>query len=152
MRRCRVAIVATALLLSPFIAISSAAAESKTPAPSNQNNVDMKAAYKIALDQYRKDFKNYEDQRREINRIYKEAIEKAQADARSARSMDQTQKQMRQSMKAQQNAVVAATIARDAAIEALGKPPFAPAPPGKVPSAAKGKSSPTQSPPTIKKK
>ncbi|CAB4332006.1 unannotated protein [freshwater metagenome] len=152
MRISRVAVIATALLVSPLIAISSAAADSKTPAPTNQNIVDSKAAYKIALDQYRKDLKTYEDLRREINKIYKEAIEKALADARSARSVDQTQKQMRQTMKAQQNAVIAATIARDAAIEALGKPPFAPAQPGKAPSGAKAKTSPTQTPPTVKKK
>jgi hypothetical protein len=92
MRISRVAIVTTALLISPLISISSAVADSKSPSPTSQKSIDLKAAYKIASDQFRKDFKIYEDQRREINRIYKEAIDKALADARSARSIDQTQR------------------------------------------------------------
>ena len=151
MRISRVAIVTTALIISPLISLSSAVADSKTPAPTSQNKVDLKSAYKIALDQYQKDFKIYENQRREINRIYKEAIDKALTDARAARSVDQTQKEKRQSMKAQQNAVIAATIARDSAIEALGAPPLAPAQPGKAPSTAKKMSPQTEKPPALKK-
>jgi hypothetical protein len=151
MRISRVAIVTTALIISPLISASSAVADNKTPAPTSQNKVDLKAAYKIALEQFRKDFKIYEDQRREINRIYKEAIDKALTEARTARSVDQTQKEKRQSMKAQQNAVITATIARDSAIEALGAPPFAPTQPGKVPSNAKKMSSQTGKPQAPKK-
>ena len=151
MRISRVAIVTTALIISPLTSISSAVADNKTPAPTSQNKVDLKAAYKIALEQFRKDFKIYEDQRREINRIYKEAIDKALADARSARSIDQTQKEKRQTMRAQQNAVIAATVDRDAAIEALGSPPVAPTQPGKAPSASKSKSPQTEKSPTPKK-
>jgi hypothetical protein len=151
MRISRVAIFATALIISPLISASSAVADTKTPAPTSQNKVDLKAAYKIALDQFRKDFKIYEDQRREINRIYKEAIDKALADARSAKSEKQTQIQKRQSMNARQSAVVTATVARDAAIEALGSPPVAPAQPGKAPSTSKNKSPQTEKSPTPKK-
>ena len=151
MRISRVAIVTTALLISPLTSISSAVADSKSPSPTSQKSVDLKAAYKIASDQFRKDFKIYEDQRREINRIYKEAIDKALADARSARSIDQTQKEKRQTMRAQQNAVIAATVDRDAAIEALGSPPVAPTQPGKAPSASKSKSPQTEKSPTPKK-
>lgn len=151
MRISRVAIVTTALIISPLISVSSALADSKSPAPTNQKSVDLKAAYKIALDQFNKSLKIYEDQRREINRIYKEAIDKALADARSARSIDQTQKEKRQTMKAQQNAVIAATLTRDAAIEALGSRPVAPTQPGKAPITSKNKSPRTEKSPTPKK-
>ena len=151
MRISRVAIVTTALLISPLTSISSAVADSKSPSPTSQKSIDLKAAYKIAFDQFNKSLKIYEDQRREINRIYKEAIDKALTEARTARSVDQTQKEKRQSMKAQQNAVITATIARDSAIEALGAPPFAPPQPGKVPSNAKKMSPQKGKPPAPKK-
>lgn len=151
MRISRVALVTTALLISSLISISSAAADNKTPAPTSQKGTDLKAAYKIAYDQFRKDFKIYEDQRRLINRTYKEAIDKALADARSAKSESQTQIQKRQSMSAKQDAVIAATLARDGAIEALGLPPVAPTQPGKIPSAAKSKSAQKEKQPAPKK-
>ncbi len=87
----------------------------------------------------------------EINQIYKAAIDRALSEARSARSIDQTQKEKRQTMKAQQNAVMVATIARDAAIEALGLPPVAPTQPGKVPNISKNKSPQSEKSPTPKK-
>jgi hypothetical protein len=151
MRISRVAIVTTALIISPLTSISYALADSKSPSPTSQKSVDFKTAYKIALDQFRKDFKIYEDQRREINQIYKAAIDRALSEARSARSIDQTQKEKRQTMKAQQNAVMVATIARDAAIEALGLPPVAPTQPGKVPNISKNKSPQSEKSPTPKK-
>jgi hypothetical protein len=151
MRISRVAIVTTALLISPLISISSAFADSKSPAPTNQNSVDLKAAYKIAFDQFNKSLKIYEDQRREINRIYKEAIDKALADAQSAKTEKQTQIQKRQIMNARQSAIIAATVDRDAAIEALGSPPVAPTQPGKAPSASINKSPQTKKSPTPKK-
>jgi hypothetical protein len=151
MRISRVAIVTTALIISPLLSISSAVADNKSPAPTNQKNIDVKATYKIAFDQFVKNLKVYEDQRREINRIYKEAIDKALADARSAKSENQTQIQKRQSMNARQNAVIAATVARDAAIEALGSPPVAPTQPGKMSLAPKNKNSQTEKTPAPKK-
>jgi len=151
MRIRRVAIVMTALLISPLISISSALADSKSPAPTNQKSVDLKTAYKIAFDQFNKSLKIYEDQRREINRIYKEAIDKALADAQSAKTKKQTQIQKRQIMNARQSAVIAATLDRDAAIEALGSPPVAPTQPGKAPSISINKSPQTKKSPTPKK-
>ena len=146
MRISRVAIVTTALIISPLTSISSAVADSKSPSPTSQKSVDFKTAYKIALDRFREDFKIYEDQRREINRIYKEAIDKALSDARSAKSTNQTQIQKRQSMNTRQNAVIDATLERDSAIEALGSPPLPPTQPGKAPSAAKNKGPKTEKP------
>lgn len=151
MRISRVAIVTTALIISPLLSISSAVADNKSPAPTNQKSVDFRAAYKIAFDQFVKNLKVYEDQRREINRIYKEAIDKALADARSVKSENQTQIQKRQSMNARQNAVIAATVARDAAIEALGSPPVAPTQPGKMSPTPKSKSSQIEKSPAPKK-
>ena len=151
MRIRRVAFVATALLVAPLISIATAAADNKTPAPTSQNSIDPKEVYKIALEDFRKDFKIYEDKRREINKIFKEAIDKTLADAKSTRSVGQTQIQKRQSMNIRVSAVIAATVSRDAAIEALGSPPIAPTPPAKIPNVAKNKSQQTEKPPTPKK-
>ena len=151
MRIKRVAFVATALLVAPLISIATAAADNKTPAPTSQNSIDPKEVYKIALEDFRKDFKIYEDKRREINKIFKEAIDKTLADAKSTRSVGQTQIQKRQSMNIRVSAVIAATVSRDAAIEALGSPPIAPTPPAKIPNVAKNKSQQTEKPPTPKK-
>ena len=112
---------------------------------------DPKEVYKIALEDFRKDFKIYEDKRREINKIFKEAIDKTLADAKSTKSVGQTQIQKRQSMNIRVSAVIAATVSRDAAIEALGSPPIAPTPPAKIPNVAKNKSQQTEKPPTPKK-
>ena len=151
MRIRRVAFVATALLVAPLISIATAAADHKTPAPTSQNSIDPKEVYKIALEDFRKDFKIYEDKRREINKIFKEAIDKTLADAKSTKSVGQTQIQKRQSMNIRVSAVIAATVSRDAAIEALGSPPIAPTPPAKIPNVAKNKSQQTEKPPTPKK-
>ena len=134
-----VAFVATALFLAPLISISTAAADSKTPAPTIQKSINPSAAYEIALNEFRKELKIYEESRREINKVFKEAIFKALSDINSTKSASQTQSQKRQSMNARQRAVIAATESRDAAIEALGLPPIAPTPPAKKPSVAKDK-------------
>ena len=151
MRISRIAIVVMALFVSSYFYSSPASADDKKPTSSSQNKVDSKSAYKNAFDQFRKDFKVYEDQRREINRIYKEAIDNALADARLAKSVKQTQIEKRQSMNARQSAVIAATVARDAAIEALGAPPSAPVQPEKIPSVAKNKSPKAEKSSTAKK-
>ena len=151
MRIRRVAFVATTLLVAPLISIATATADNRTPAPSSQNSIDPKEVYKIALEDFRKDFKIYEDKRRDINKIFKEAIDKALADAKSPKSVGQTQIQKRQSMKIRERAVIAATVFRDAAIEALGSPPIAPTPPAKKPSVAKDKSQKGEKSPAPKK-
>ena len=134
-----VAFVATALFLAPLISISTAAADIKTPAPTIQKSINPSTAYEIALKEFRKELKIYEESRREINKVFKEAIFKAAFEIDSTKSASQTQSQKRQSMNARQKAVIAATESRDAAIEALGLPPIAPTPPAKKPSVAKDK-------------
>lgn len=146
-----VAFVATALFLAPLISISTAAADSKTPAPTIQKSINPSAAYEIALNEFRKELKIYEESRREINKVFKEAIFKALSDINSTKSASQTQSQKRQSMNARQRAVIAATESRDAAIEALGSPPIAPTPPAKKPSVAKDKNQQGEKSPAPKK-
>jgi hypothetical protein len=146
----KVALIATVVLALPLISISSAAADNKTPAPSTQKSISPNAAYIAAFDAFRKDVKVYEDQRREINKIFKEAIDKALANAKANKSVPQTQMQKRQSMNAKQQAIITATLSRDSAIEALGAPPVAPTPPAKIPSVAKNKSQQREKSPTPK--
>jgi len=132
-----VALATTALFLAPWISSSTASADIRPPAPVNQSYLDSYAAYKIALDKFREELKIYEDNRRTINQKFKETVEKAMSDARNSNSSAQTQIQKRQSMSVKQGAVIAATAARDAAIEALGAPPVAPTPPAKPQRAEK---------------
>ena len=146
-----VAFVATALFLAPLISISTAAADSKKPAPTIQKSMDPNAAYQIELSEFRKELKIYEESRREINKVFKEAIFKALSEINSTKSASQTQSQMRQVMNARKRAVIAATESRDAAIEALGSPPIPPTPPAKKPSVAKDKSQKGEKSPAPKK-
>jgi hypothetical protein len=139
MRIRRVAFILSALLITPLISISPARAADELPTPPKQIATDLKEEYKIALAEFRQEFRIYEDKRREINRLFKSAIEKALTDTRLANPAGQTQIQKRREMKAKQNAVIAATMARDAAIEALGAPPIAPTPPAKLPKNEKSK-------------
>ena len=132
-----IAVVTTALILTPLISTYSASADTRPPTPTNQSYLDSYAAYKIALDKFRDDIKIYEDNRRTINQKFKETVEKAMSDARNLNSSAQTQIQKRQSMSTKQGVVIAATAARDAAIEALGAPPVAPTPPAKPQRAEK---------------
>lgn len=131
MKSRRVATATMALLLAPFISSASASADNRPPAPVNQSYSDLKDAYKVAFDKFREDIKTYEDNRRAINQSFKDAIEKAMSDARNMNATPQTQMQRRQNMSVKQGAVISATAARDAAIEALGPPPLAPTPPAK---------------------
>lgn len=132
-----IAVVTTALILTPLISTYSAAADTRLPTPTNQSFVELNTAYKIAYDKYRDDMKIYEDARRTINHLFKDAIDKALSDARNSISSAQTQMQKRQNMSAKQGAIINATAARDAAIEALGAPPVAPTPPAKPQRAEK---------------
>lgn len=135
----RIAVVTTALILTSLISTSSASADNRPPAPINQDIAQQNAAYKIALDKFHTDLKIYEDNRRAINKSFKENIDKALSDARNMNSSAQTQLQKRQNMSVKQGAVISATAVRDAAIEALGPPPVAPTPPAKQPRAEKSR-------------
>jgi len=127
----RTAVVTTVLLLAPLISISTASADNPAPPSTTQSYTDAMAAYKIELGKFRDAYKIYDDARRIINQNFKDAVDKAMSNARNLNSTSQTQMQRRQNMSVKQGAVIAATSARDAAIEAQGPPPVPPTPPAK---------------------
>lgn len=133
----RIIILFPALIFAASIQAPLAVADPKSPKP--QTSLDAREIYKLALDKYKNDLKTYEDKRREINRNFKEAIDEALSDAKSAAFGVKSQIQKRQTMNARQNAVIAAISIRDAAIEALGLPPVEPTPPAKTPKFEKDK-------------
>lgn len=147
MRSRHVAIVTASLIFAPVISANPIYADTRSPSPTAQSKSDLNAAYKEALDKYRSDLNIYEDKRREINKIFKDAIDKAMAEARANNLLNLNQNQKRQSMKAKQNAVIAAIDARDNALAALGDAPISPTPPAKpLQSEKKNKIQPQNSP------
>ena len=147
MRSRQVAIVTATLILAPQISANPIYADVRSPSPSVLSKSDSNAAYKEALDKYRNDLKVYEDKRREINKIFKDSIDKAMAESRANNLLNLNQNQKRQNMKAKQNAVIAASQARDIALAALGEAPISPTPPAKpVPNEKKNKQQPQNSP------
>jgi uncharacterized protein HemX len=133
----RLILLIPAVFLASTLQSNLALADTKTPSPNA--SMDAREIYKLALEKYKNDFKTYEDKRREINRNFKDAIDEALSDAKSAAFGVKTQIQKRQTMNARQNAVIAAIAIRDAAIEELGLPPVAPTPPAKSPKFEKDK-------------
>jgi hypothetical protein len=139
MKLSRIAVVTAALFLAPLVSVSSASAANPAPPTTTQNYTDLLATYKIELGKFREAYKIYDDARHTINQNFKDAVEKAMSGARNLNATSQTQMQRRQSMSVKQGAVISATAARDAAIEALGPPPVAPTPPAKPPRAEKSR-------------
>jgi hypothetical protein len=119
----------SALIAISSLSVSPAIADNKVPTPAA--STDLVINYKIALEKYRGDLRIFEEKRRAINLVFKEAIEKALSDARTASALNQSQMKKRQNMSAKQEAVIEAISARDAAIETLGPPPIEPMPPAK---------------------
>ena len=135
-----------------LISTAPAFSDQKSPSPAAAESAD---AYKAAMDKFREDqkafqiaIKDYEDKRRDINKAFKSAVDKALSDARTFNAPGQSQLQKRQGAIAKQNAVMAATAIRDAAIDALGLPPVPPTPPAKAPKVEKKKKPAPQSSPT----
>jgi len=143
----------TSLAISlSLISALPALADQKSPSPAAAESAD---AYKAAMDKFREDqkafqiaIKDYEDKRRDINKAFKSAVDKALSDARTFNAPGQSQLQKRQGAIAKQNAVMAATAIRDAAIDALGLPPVPPTPPAKAPKVEKKKKPGPQGSPT----
>jgi hypothetical protein len=148
------ALISVAALLTP----SSAFADQKGGNQPNATSADNNASFKAAMDKFREDqktfqdlMKAYEEKRRVINKVFKDSVDKALADARALSAPGQTQLQKRQSVANKQNAVMAATAIRDAAIESLGVPPVPPTPPtppAKAPKMEKSKKTGPQSAPS----
>ena len=152
MRLKQISVAAILAICSSTICTLPASADSKIPTPTNSANSD---SFKAAMEKFREDqktfqiaLKDYEEKRRAINKSFKEAVDKALADSRALIAPGQTQLQKRQGVVARQNAVMAATAIRDAAIEALGFPPIPPTPPARAPKAEKNKKSTPQSGPS----
>ena len=126
-------LTAATLLLVTLVASTPAQAE---PTPSPTATAD---AYKTPLEQYKLDRDEYQqaikdrDSRvRVINAIFKNSVDKANADARAAMANAITPEQKTSTWSARRNAVALAITLRDAAILALGPMPTPPAKPEKL--------------------
>ncbi len=128
MRRRGIALVVISLTLL-FSSSLSASAE-PTPSPSPD--------YKMLMNQYKLDFDNYralvqarEKARSQINRSFMLAVEEANRAARTALKLAKTAAAKNEILSNQKIAVTTASVARDAAIVALGALPTPPVKPVK---------------------
>ncbi len=128
MRRKGIALVVISLTLL-FSSSLNASAE-PTPSPSPD--------YKMLMNQYKLDFDNYralvqarEKARSQINRSFMLAVEEANRAARTALKLAKTAAAKNEILSNQKIAVTTASVARDAAIVALGTLPTPPVKPVK---------------------
>jgi hypothetical protein len=128
MRRRGIALVVISLTLL-FSSSLNASAE-PTPSPSPD--------YKMLMNQYKLDFDNYralvqarEKARSQINRSFMLAVEEANRAARTALKLAKTAAAKNEILSNQKIAVTTASVARDAAIVALGALPTPPVKPVK---------------------
>jgi hypothetical protein len=128
MRRRGIALVVISLTLL-FSSSLNASAE-PTPSPSPD--------YKMLMNQYKLDFDNYralvqarEKARSQINRSFMLAVEEANRAARTALKLAKTAATKNEILSNQKIAVTTASVARDAAIVALGALPTPPVKPVK---------------------
>ena len=109
---------------SPF------ASADATPSPSPDYQTLMNQ-YKLDLDQFRLLVQDREKARAKINRTFMLAVECANRDARAALKLAKTAAAKNEIISNQKIAVTAASVARDAAITALGSLPTPPVKPVK---------------------
>ena len=126
-------LTAATLLVFAIAGIAPAQAE---PTPSPTSAAD---AYKTPLEQYKLDrdefiqaVKDRDFRMRVINTIFKNSVDKANADARAAMANAITPEQKTSTSSARRNAIALAITVRDAAILALGPMPTPPAKPEKM--------------------
>ena len=126
-------LTAATLLVFALAGIAPAQAE---PTPSPTSAAD---AYKTPLEQYKLDrdeyqlaLKDRDSRMRVINTVFKNSVDKANADARAAMLNAITPEQKTSTWSARRNAVALAITLRDAAILALGPMPTPPAKPEKL--------------------
>jgi len=126
-----VALIAFGILFSssPF---SSADA---TPSPSPDYQTLM-AQYKSDFDQYRQLVQDREKARVAINRTFMLAVETANRETRAAMKLAKTAAAKNEILSNQKISITAASVARDAAIAALGSLPTPPVRPLKQPEMA----------------
>ena len=128
---------AVALSAALFSFCGSTAFADPTPSPSPTFD-----SYKAAQEQFKKDrdafmaaMRERESKLRDINALFKAAVDKATSDARTAMSSATTPEQKNAITTARRMAVAAAVVARESAISALGPlptPPIEPARPMKM--------------------
>jgi hypothetical protein len=132
-QRMRNAIIAASLLMAITCTsvISAQADVSPSPAPSIAAD-----AYKVALEQFKHDrdvfmsaMRERETKMREINNVFKAAVDKANSDARSAMPAATTPLQKSTIASNRRSAIDAAINARDIAVAALGPAPTPPVEP-----------------------
>ena len=139
MRNRRRSAAIAALLATSLIAPTTAFAE-PTPSPSPESTRSPLEQFKIDREAYLEALKIRSQQIRIINNIFKDNCDKASRDYKAAMSIARTPDQKNYAATLRKNAVSAAIVARDAAINLLGPepvPPVEPAKPLKVSSKKK---------------
>ena len=104
------------------------ASANPTPSPSPDYQMQMNQ-YKLDWAQYRLLVLNREKARIQINRTFMTAVETANRDARTAMKLAKTAASKNEILSNQKIAITAASVARDAAITALGSLPTPPVKP-----------------------
>ena len=124
----------TAATLLIFVLAGTASAQADpTPSPSAtaETYKSLHEQYKIDRDEYQQAIKDRDSRMRVINAIFKNSVDKANADARAAMLNAITPEQKTSTASARRNAIALAITLRDAAILALGPMPTPPAKPEK---------------------
>ena len=125
----------TAATLLVFALASSGPAQADpTPSPSASADTykSLHEQYKLDRDEFLQAVKDREFRMRVINAIFKNSVDKANADARAAMANAITPEQKTSTASARRNAIALAITVRDAAILALGPFPTPPAKPEKM--------------------
>ena len=126
-------LTAATLLIFALASIGPAHAE-PTPSPSATADTykSLHEQYKLDRDEFIQAVKDRDFRMRVINTIFKNSVDKANADARSAMANALTPEQKTSTSSARRNAIALAITLRDAAILALGPMPTPPAKPEKM--------------------
>jgi hypothetical protein len=120
------------VVMSLTLLLSSSLHASAEPTPSPSPDYQMlMSQYKLDLDQYRSLVQAREKTRSEINRTFMLAVNDANREARTAMKLAKTAAVKNEILSKQKIAITAASVARDAAIVALGTLPTPPVKPVK---------------------
>jgi hypothetical protein len=125
----------TAATLLVFALASTGPAHAEpTPSPSATADTykSLHEQYKLDRDEFIQAVKDRDFRMRVINTIFKNSVDKANADARAAMANALTPEQKTSTSSARRNAIALAITLRDAAILALGPMPTPPAKPEKM--------------------
>ena len=134
----------TAATLLIFVLAGTASAKADTtPSPSAtaETYKSLHEQYKIDRDEYLQAVKYRDFRMRVINAVFKNSVDKANADARAAMANAITPERKTSTWSARRNAVALAITLRDAAVLALGPMPTPPAKPEKLNSEKAGQKS-----------